>query len=41
MAIVAAFIFMGGIKRIASVTEKFVPFMALIYIVGCLLLFYL
>ena len=35
VAIVAGFIFLGGVKRIAWVTEKIVPFMALIYIVGC------
>lgn len=33
-AIIAAFIFIGGIKRIASVTEKIVPIMAAFYIVG-------
>ena len=32
LALVAGMIFMGGIKRIASVTEKIVPFMALLYI---------
>ena len=26
----------GGIKRIASVTEKVVPFMAIIYVIACL-----
>ncbi len=34
VAIIAAFIFLGGIKRIASVTEKLVPFMAGIFLVG-------
>ncbi|MBX2815961.1 MAG: alanine:cation symporter family protein [Saprospiraceae bacterium] len=29
-------IIIGGIKRIASVTEKIVPFMALMYIIACL-----
>lgn len=29
-----AMVIMGGIKRISSVTEKFVPFMALLYIAG-------
>ena len=29
-------IIIGGIKRIASVTEKIVPFMALIYVLACL-----
>ena len=33
VAIVAAFIFIGGIQRIASVTEKLVPVMATLYIV--------
>ena len=35
MALVGVII-IGGIKRIASVTEKIVPFMALIYIFACL-----
>ncbi len=38
VAIVAAFIFLGGVKRIASVTEKIVPVMALFYIVGCVII---
>ena len=29
-----AMVILGGIKRIASVTEKFVPFMAIFYIIG-------
>jgi len=37
VALVAAFIFIGGISRIASVTEKIVPVMATIYIVGGLI----
>ena len=37
VAIVAAFIFMGGVKRIASVTEKLVPVMAICYLVGSLI----
>jgi len=36
MAIVVGIIIIGGIKRIASVTEKIVPFMAVLYIVACL-----
>ena len=40
VAAVAAFIFVGGIKRIASVTEKIVPIMALLYIVGGLVLIF-
>jgi len=34
----AAFIFIGGVQRIASVTEKLVPIMAALYIVGCIVL---
>ncbi len=34
VAIVAAVIFLGGVQRIASVTEKLVPIMAILYIVG-------
>lgn len=41
VAIVAAFIFLGGIKRIARVTEKVVPLMALIYIIGCLVILFM
>lgn len=36
VAAIAAFIFLGGMKRIASVTEKVVPIMAALYIVGSL-----
>ena len=38
VAVVAAFIFIGGIKRIASVTEKLVPIMAVLYLLGSLVL---
>jgi len=34
MAIIVAVVIIGGIKRIAMVTEKVVPFMAAIYILG-------
>ncbi len=34
VALVAGFIFIGGANRIAAVTEKIVPVMALLYIVG-------
>lgn len=37
ISVIAMFIFVGGVKRIASVTEKLVPFMALLYIVGTLI----
>ena len=36
LAILVGIIIIGGIKRIASVTEKVVPFMALMYLVACL-----
>ena len=32
LAVVCAFIFIGGIQRIASVAEKIVPFMAILYL---------
>ena len=38
IAAVAAFIFLGGVTRIASVTEKLVPVMAVFYIVGCVVI---
>ena len=38
IAAVAAFIFLGGVTRIASVTEKLVPVMAAFYIVGCVVI---
>ena len=37
IGVIAGFIFLGGIKRIASFTEKVVPLMAAFYIVGCLI----
>ena len=36
IAILSALIFLGGVDRIASVTEKLVPIMAVMYILGCL-----
>ncbi len=38
VAALAAFIFLGGVGRIASVTEKIVPIMAAFYILGSLIL---
>ena len=35
---VAALVVLGGLKRIAAVTEKLVPFMALAYIVGAIVI---
>lgn len=38
VAVLAGFIFLGGVGRIASVTEKLVPIMAACYIVGCVII---
>ena len=40
-ALVAAFVFMGGRARIASLTEKIVPVMAFLYIIGCLIVIFM
>ncbi len=34
VALIAGFIFVGGVQRIASVTEKIVPIMAALYLIG-------
>ena len=36
-ALISGFIFLGGIKRIASITEKIVPIMGLLYISGAII----
>ena len=38
VAVIAAFIFIGGIQRLASVTEKLVPIMAVIFLLGGLVI---
>ncbi|WP_228852247.1 alanine/glycine:cation symporter family protein [Aegicerativicinus sediminis] len=38
MAVIVAVVIIGGIKRIASVTEKIVPFMAGIYVLAALII---
>lgn len=38
IAAVSAFIFIGGVSRIASVTEKLVPFMAVLFLLGGLVI---
>ena len=38
IAAISAFIFLGGLNRIAAVTEKIVPIMALLYIIGGLVI---
>lgn len=40
MAVIVGFVIIGGIKRIASVTEKLVPFMAIIYLGGCVIVLF-
>jgi AGCS family alanine or glycine:cation symporter len=37
LALILGFVVLGGIKRIAAVTEKLVPFMAISYFIGALL----
>ena len=37
LMVLAGLVILGGIKRIASVTEKLVPFMAIFYIIGSLI----
>ena len=41
LLLLAALVIVGGLKRIASVTEKLVPFMAIIYVVGSLIIFFM
>lgn len=38
LAVIVGIVIIGGIKRIASVTEKIVPLMAAIYIIACLVI---
>lgn len=38
VAVLTAFVIFGGIRTIASVCEKLVPFMALFYVIGCLII---
>lgn len=40
LAVLLGFIIIGGIKRIAKVTEKLVPFMAIFYFLGSLLIIF-
>lgn len=40
MAIITGIVIIGGIKKIATVTEKIVPFMAIIYIVASLIIIF-
>jgi AGCS family alanine or glycine:cation symporter len=36
LAIILGFVIIGGIKRIAAITEKLVPFMAVVYVFGAI-----
>lgn len=36
IVVLSALVILGGLKRVASVTEKLVPFMAILYIIGAL-----
>lgn len=38
MTVLTAVVILGGIKSIAAVCEKLVPFMAIFYVIGCLIL---
>ena len=40
LVIIAGFIFLGDMDRLASVTEKIVPIMAVLYLVGGLIIFF-
>ena len=40
IVIVAALVIIGGIKRIAAVTEKIVPFMVALYMIGAFVIFF-
>lgn len=37
IVILSALVILGGLKRVAAVTEKLVPFMAILYIIGALI----
>ena len=40
LAVILGFVIIGGITRIAKVTEKLVPFMATVYVIGALLVIF-
>ncbi len=41
LAVLTAFVIIGGIKSIAKVCENLVPFMAIFYILGCIILLFI
>jgi len=40
LAFLVGIVIIGGIKRIASITEKIVPFMAVVYVLACLIIIF-
>ncbi len=40
LAILTALVILGGIKSIAKTCEKLVPFMAVVYVIGCIVLLF-
>ena len=40
LVIIASIVILGGLKRVAAVTEKLVPIMSIIYIIGALVIFF-
>ncbi len=38
IAVLCVIIFLGGVSRLASVTEKIVPIMAIVYLLGCFII---
>ena len=40
LMIIGALIILGGLQRIAAVAERVVPFMAIAYVIGCLVVFF-
>lgn len=41
LSIIVAFVIIGGIKSITSVAERLVPFMAIFYVVGCIIILFI
>ena len=41
LMVIAALIIIGGLQRIASVAERIVPFMAIFYVIGALVVFFM
>ena len=40
LMVVGGFIILGGLKRIAAVAERVVPFMAIVYVIGALVIMF-